>query len=46
MRQHQILQHQHLFPLGNLASRQGEHHRVIFFNPFTRLVTAAFSASF
>lgn len=38
MLQHQILQHQHLLPLRDLTSRQGEHDRVIVFNPLTRLV--------
>ena len=38
MRQHQILQHQHLLPLRDLTSRQSEHDRVIVFNAFTRLV--------
>ena len=38
MRQLQCLQHQHLFSLSNLASRQGKHDRGVFFNPFPRLV--------
>ena len=38
MLQHQILQHQHLLPLRDLTSRQGEHDRVIVFNPLTRLL--------
>lgn len=38
MRQHQILQHQHLLPLRDLTPRQGEHYRVIFLNAFTRLI--------
>ena len=38
MRQLQVLQHQHLFPLGNVASRKGKHDGGIFFHPLTRLV--------